>query len=35
MDKAASTVLDDGSILAGSTAIKLHIQEWAKFNWPT
>lgn len=35
MDKAASAVLDNGSILAGSTEIKLHIQDWANFNWPT
>lgn len=34
LDQAAKAVQNNGSILAGSTAVKLHIQEWANFIWP-
>lgn len=35
LDQAAKAVHNNGSILAGSTVIQLHIQEWADFNWPS
>lgn len=34
LDQAFEAVKNNGSILAGSTSIKLHIQKWANFDWP-
>lgn len=34
LDQAGAAVKNNETILAGSTAVKLHLQEWVNFDWP-